>query len=365
MNAASGDIHVIVVCPQPGMDHVFRNIREWCHKIDDHLPHAVVDKYLSLPDALEAAREDTARSILIALGYKASEVHERLIDGERHNLEIIIRPPRPTLRPEPVEFPSSSLLADSLTVNVQDTISALRKSLLRMELKKMVTIRPLERGTFPGIAPSKQDFQSYFRLRYQVWKEMGYLPAHRDCPETQMEIDFTDRTAIPIGAFTSEGTLIGCARLVFPFGSEVPRYVRIINDLVAEQGSAILSQNLKYPEKLNHPFDLLESFRGFREYYARLVRDGVRKAEVSRVIVAPSYRQHGLGEVLVDSLVSMARDLRLEVLFLACHGSHRGFYQRCGFRVLEGLECERFAGVNAPAIAMDCKLTSPQGHSIH
>ena len=352
MNTASGEIHVIVVCPQPRMDNVLRNIREWCHKIDGHLPHPVVDKYLSLPAALQAARENPARSVLIALGYKASEVHEQLIDDEQHDLEIIVRPPRLTLKPEPVEVPSSSLLTDSLTVNVQNTISALRKSLLRMELKKTVTIRPLE---------SKQEFQSYFRLRYQVWKEMGYLPAHRDCPVSQMEIDFTDRTAIPIGAFTSDGKFVGCSRLVFPFGHEV-RYVRVINELVAELGSAIVSLHLKYPEKLNHPFDLLESFRGFREYYARLVRDGIRKAEVSRVIVAPSHRQHGLGEVLVDSLVWMARQLRLQVLFLACHRSHRGFYQRCGFRVLEGLECERFAGVNAPAIAMDCELPGSPCH---
>ncbi len=352
MNIPSNDIHVIVVCPQPGMDNVLRNIREWCHKTGDHVPHTLVDKYLNLPVALEAARENPARSVLIALGYKPSEVRGQLSTDERHDLEIIVRPPRPTFRPEPDEFPSASLLANNLTVNVQDTISALRKSLLRMELKKMVSIRRLE---------SIEDFRCYFRLRYQVWKEMGYLPAQRDCPESQMEIDYSDRTAIPVGAFNSGGELVGCARLVFPFGDEV-RYARVIDELVAEQNSAILSQNLKYPEALNHPFDLLESFRGFREYYARLVRDGARKAEVSRVIVASSFRQHGLGEVLVDSLVSIARELRIQVLFLACHGNHRGFYERCGFRALEGLECERFAGVNAPAIAMDYKLPGPHCH---
>lgn len=341
------DINVIVVCPQPGMDNVLRNIREWCHKTGSHFSKTVVTKNLSLPSAFSAMRQHPDGSILIAIGYKDSEVYQELSEAERHNLEIIIRPPRPSPSPELDEFPTASLLDNTFMINVQNTIPALRKSLLRMQLKNRVSIRRLE---------SKEDFQQYFRLRYKVWKQMGYLPTHRDCLQSQIELDFTDRTALPIGAFMADGTLIGCARLVFPLGQEV-HYVSLIRELVVEQGSTLLLENLKYPERLIHPFDLLESFKGFWEYYARLVRQGARKAEVSRVIVAPEQRNHGLGEVLVDSLISIAYQHHLQVLFLACHRRHRGFYERCGFRVLDGLECERFSGVNALAIAMACKLS--------
>lgn len=348
-------INVIVVCPQAGMDNVLRNIREWCHKASSHFPNTMVAKSLSLPAAITTVRQRPDESVLIAIGYKTSEVYQQLSETELHGLEIIVRPPRPSPPPELDEFPSSSLLDDGFMINAQNTIPALRKSLLRIHLKRAVSVRPLK---------SKEDFRQYFRLRYKVWKEMGYLPAPRDCPESQMEIDFTDRTALPIGAFTPEGALIGCARLVFPSGHEV-RYGSLIKDLVVEQGSAVLLENLKYPERLIHPFDLLETFKGFWEYYARLVRQGIRKAEVSRVIVAPEQRNHGLGEVLVDSLVSVAGQHRLQVLFLACHRRHLGFYQRCGFRALAGLECERFAGVNAPAIAMACELVARQRQTLH
>lgn len=57
----------------------------------------------------------------------------------------------------------------------------------------------------------------------------------------------------------------------------------------------------------------------------------MRSAEVSRVIVAPEHRGEGLGEVLVDSLLSLARLQRLQVLFLACHMNLQGFYERVAF----------------------------------
>lgn len=186
---------------------------------------------------------------------------------------------------------------------------------------------------------------------------MGYLPAQRECQQSCWELDFTDRTALPIGSFDQEGALIGCARLVFPLGKEV-HHLSIIEELVYAQRDVKLRENLAYPAKLTHPFDLLESLKGFREYYQGIVRKGLRKAELSRVIVAPEHRRQGVGEVLVDSLVSLARQHQLQVLFLACNMRHRSFYENCGFHVLEGLECDNFAGVNAPAIAMARELTT-------
>ena len=70
----------------------------------------------------------------------------------------------------------------------------------------------------------------------------------------------------------------------------------------------------------------------------------------------PENRNQGLGEVIVDSLISLAKNMRIEVLFLACLKEHERFYERCGFRAIEGMQCERFVNVNVPAIAMERRL---------
>jgi hypothetical protein len=49
---------------------------------------------------------------------------------------------------------------------------------------------------------------------------MGYLPLEQDCTESQWELNFTDRTAYPLGVFTRENVLVGCARLVFPLSQD-------------------------------------------------------------------------------------------------------------------------------------------------
>lgn len=81
--------------------------------------------------------------------------------------------------------------------------------------------------------------------------------------------------------------------------------------------------------------------------------------------MAPEIRSEGLGEVIVDSLLSLAGRRQLRALFLACHNDLKGFYERCGFYVLPGLECDRFAGVNVPAIAMAKKLTGAGAFTLH
>ena len=100
----------------------------------------------------------------------------------------------------------------------------------------------------------------------------------------------------------------------------------------------------------------MASFPTFRHYYRDLVRTRTPKAEVSRVIVAPEHRGKGLGEVMVDSLVSYARVHQIRVLFLACIAEHRRFYERCGFRAIPDMECDEFVNVGVPAIGMQRRL---------
>lgn len=356
MTTASRDINIAVVCPQPGMLNVVNRIKKW--HVDDPLGSSTVrhvSKTTDLREALQSAGQSPEKFILVPLGYRQADVVDRLNDDLLHKLEIIIRPPRPGLKPEINDPPSASLLEDRHIVNVQDTLPALRKSLLRLRFKNRIRIRELK---------ADDDFQQYFSLRYRVWSQMGYLPPEQDCPATQWELNFTDRTAYPVGAFARDGTLIACARLVCPLGQDA-HHLRLIEQLVHATGDPKLGANLEYPERLTHPYDLLACFEGFGAYFSRLIRRMIRHGEVSRVIVAPEHREEGLGEVLVDSLLSLARQRQLQVLFLACHMRLKGFYERCGFQMLPGFECERFAGVNAPAIGMVRELTAPGEFTSH
>ena len=134
----------------------------------------------------------------------------------------------------------------------------------------------------------------------------------------------------------------------------------MIQQLVNEKDDPTLRDSWKLPSVPTHPFDLLVPFDGFEEYYYKLVRKRIAKAELSRVIVVPSYRGQRLGEVIVDSAVSEARRRGLELLFLACQERHQKYYEQCGFRAISGMWCERFGSFPVAAIAMERWLSDPQ-----
>ena len=354
------NIQIVVVSRQPGTDVILHKIRRWTYK-SRHSTYLLgtnikVERETTLPAAMRDVRHSHDKSILIPIGFPEGEVTRLLTSEEKHHLEVIIRPPRPGLAKELNESPSSSLLENTHLVNVQDTIPAIQKSITRLRLKDSINIATLD---------DKEQLREYFALRYRVWKKMGYLAPEKDSSKSAWEIDFTDRTALPIGAFTHDGKLIGCARLVFPSHGKFRHLTRMIDDLIKERNDPILTRNYQQPKNLMHPFDLLESFDEFARFYAEIVRSRQSKAEVSRVIVDNKYRNQGIGEVLVDSLLSIARQNKVKILFLACVEEHRHFYESCGFNQLKHMHCENFSNVNVPAIAMTCNLNKLKQHQFH
>ena len=302
-----------------------------------------IEKHFNLNAALTAMRHKNGNSILIPIGFQPQTVKKELGVNELKKLEVIIRPPRPVQQQNEVDDPPhSSLLVDNCTIAVQNTLPAIHKSILRKHFDKTITVRKLE---------DINDFKQYFKLRYQVWNEVGYLLAYMQSTNNLLELNYTDRTALPIGVFNQNQQLIASARLVFPAGQE-SSYVPLIQGIIDETKSEQLKKNFAYPNTLKHPFDLLECFQGFNGYFANLVKKGIRNAEVSRVIVAPEYRHSGLGEVLVDSLISTAYTEQVDLLFLACKKEHKNFYEQCGFRIIEGIESDSFADIKQQSIAM-------------
>lgn len=344
----TGDVDVVVACRHAADLHCFRNIREWSRQTQDAACRGAirrVDKASDLRTALRRPAGQLHDTIVVATGYSETEAREQLSRWAPAGMEAIIV--AGSHSGGSADTPSASLFELGPVVAGGDPMPFLRKAVLRLRVRRHTKIRLLE---------TEGDLRGYFALRYRVWKDLGYIPPETDCSQSQWEVDYTDRTAEPVGVFAADGELIGCARLVHELGADNRRLVRLIDSLLRERSDPCLVRNFAYPRAISHPYDILESFPRFRQYYQRMVRQGTPKAEVSRVIVKPENRRAGLGEVIVDSLVSFAVCEQIKVLFLACLAERQGFYERCGFRAVPDLECDAFVNVRVPAIAMDRRL---------
>ena len=202
------------------------------------------------------------------------------------------------------------------------------------------------------------ELDQYFRLRYEIYRPLGYIPPELDAADARWELHWSDRWSLPFGVFARSGELVGCARLVSEYGL-LNDYGDVIERILAEKRDPVLGKCWRLPAQPTYPFDLLTPFAEFERYYRKLVRQQVCKAEVSRVMRLPQWRGQRLGEVIVDSLVAEAARRQIHLLFLACREEHQGFYGRSGFTTIPEMRCDRFATFPVPAVAMQRWLADP------
>lgn len=366
---------IIAVCQSAADRHHLAKIKKFWQPDPAGPPLRSIPKYVRLrgpvqeENDLETATQrllnDPEEYILVTLGYPENEIRS-FFKGIRAPLQVAgrsLKPPRPGNdkdgRTEVIRPPSASLLGDSTSIPSiifgSDPIAALRKATIRHWIRQNTKVRLLEEA----------DLDAYFSLRYQVWHSLDYIPEARICEKSEWEVDYTDRSSIPIGGFlrdkdTGRERLVACGRLVRGVGDEEPRYREMIEHQVKakseQKDEPRLQENYEYPDERRQPFDILDSFPGFREYYANLVQQRIKRAETSRIIVEKDHRRQGIGEVIVDSLIDLARGKSIRMLFLACVARHCNFYERCGFSVVPHLACDKFVNVNVPAIAMHREL---------
>ena len=357
-------VDIALVTNGPEDRHLVPAIKKW--RSEPPNPHfsGLVGRVYET-DSLTSAADDLRRHpdnrIFVALGFGEPEVYQVLDPDEiaARRLSVVIRSPSAERRTR--AYPSAAPCESTIFVTAEDPRHAIRKAVVRLAARDQVAIRELE---------TESELESYFRLRYQVYREMGYIPASRDYPDddrttVRWDVSFTDRMSRPVGAFLPGGRMIGCARLVNVVGREVPRFAKLIRKMIWEKNDRIAYRNFNYPERIEDPYDILSSFRAYRRHFRELVVNNITNAEVSRVIVAPEHRKQGIGEALVDTLVAMAEEKRIAVLFLGCLENHRQFYETCGFRKLDQLNCESFTDIGVPAIAMQRWLSPPTPREVH
>ena len=358
---ASQELEVIAVCQSAADRPQLAKLKRdwWSEETRPVLPKCVVlrsgvREKTDLRAATRSALEHPGENILFTFGYPENEV--RSFMSEIHvPLQVAGKARKRPARGDKRNYPSASLLGATgdapLVMFGEDPVATLRKAAICQSARQSMKVRLLEEG----------DLDAYFSLRYSVWRALDYIPEERICEKSRWEVDYTDRSSIPIGVFrrdpgSGDEQLVACGRLVSGLGDEEPRYRDMVERQVQARSRQAddprLLKNFGYPANLQHPFDILDSFPGFHYYYRDLVKRRVKRAEISRIIVDNKFRGRGLGEVVVDSLVDLARDKNIRVLFLACIDRHATFYNRCGFSVVPDLSCGLFANVNVPAVVM-------------
>ncbi|NKB58669.1 MAG: GNAT family N-acetyltransferase [Alphaproteobacteria bacterium] len=336
-------VSIIGVCNRASGRNIIISARKWCREgLISSVGDCTVTECATLDEGLGLARRNPSSSVLLTVGFEPDVVTAKLqrVDAER--LEIVIHTRSGQVSDSVI---SAGLLnrEPNIVRGRQDPLRALNKALLRQRTRAVAHARILE---------SEADYQKYFALRYEVWKELNYILAKKEAL-FHWELDYTDRTAVPVGLFSRQDELIGCGRLVSALGKEIPKErLALIEKLARETNDPKLLENFAYPQGMKHPYDVLEGFPGFSRFFSKIIRARKSNAELSRIIVKPTYQNQGLGEVIVDSVVSAARAQNIAVVFLACLEKHHDFYEASGFKQVEGLRCDEFVDVNVPAIAM-------------
>ena len=319
-------------------------IRQWVATNDAFLNRLglkpEVTSWRTPPDALAWRAEASGERLVIAIGFDRGDVEDgrELACGE----PIVVHSPA---KAGAAAITSSSVLNTAPVIACSDITTQLRKSLIRIALRqRRIVVR----------SPSSDaEMSGYFSLRYKVWKSIGYLRGENARTRTQWEIDFWDRTAVPLCAIAPDGKIMGCLRLISNLGDEEPSYVAKIERLLGKARDPHLSRLFSFQHTPMHPFDVLCEFPGFRAKFRELMQRRTNVAEVGRVAVDPDYRGQCIAEILVDSAVSLAQSRRVACLFLACRDELGPLYAKSGFAPVPGLRSEKFFNIQAPSIIME------------
>jgi GNAT superfamily N-acetyltransferase len=198
---------------------------------------------------------------------------------------------------------------------------------------------------------SPEELVDAYRLRYEVYHALGYLPESISC---KLEIDEYDRYAIPFGAIAVDsGELVGTVRLVTrhvqPFHSQrILRILEVAND-------AILDARVTRPR--TRPLPSMIS-RLVEAKIDEFNTEGQDVEEGSRTVIHPAYRGTGVLRGLMEFFLAYAMKKGDPVLIAGCLPDHVPLYGRYGFQKLPGTDLDQFDSVGMTANTVICNTRS-------
>ena len=192
-----------------------------------------------------------------------------------------------------------------------------------------------------------------FRTRYEVYRDVGFIPPNRDC----LDIDGYDQRSVHLGAYLledGEERLVGTVRHVTWAPSPVEELVRQITGRCQEDSLRELQDT---PEVL----PLFESFDmpSHREAVNR-ARQGEREHaprpfEVSRLTVLPRYWHKGITRGIHElaSLWCRCNGFLHRDAVIATNPNNARKYGTMGFKQIPGTGEIIYKGLNQPAMALE------------
>jgi predicted GNAT family N-acyltransferase len=219
-------------------------------------------------------------------------------------------------------------------------------------------------------------FRQSLALRYRMYQTLGYLQEQIANSQLKIEMDGYDPAAIHflVSPADDPSHLAGSMRIVMPGWQHLPRasaflqavdYGTWCEALANEETAPVFRRILNRPA--NHAFPLLGCF----DYFEPLMQEPLYRemimpqhsCELSRVVVQPEYRGHGLLKLLMDKVISVCKRMGKRYLLLECAPFHADMYAKFGFTVIEDRGrryYSRAQRLDTWAVAMYLDLTQVQ-----
>jgi predicted GNAT family N-acyltransferase len=223
----------------------------------------------------------------------------------------------------------------------------------RRQLTCPIVIREISR---------EHEILEYFQMRYHVYNIMGYL--EEQCWElsNRIEMDACDKSAIHIGAFEICGVrerLVGTARIVQTKAKLTPS--SRLTSAVASLDPSLQRELERSTLSMRLPIFHSSHSPRMNEIFVDVETHERNCGEISRIIVDREYRGTGLANLIVKYTVFKAVEKGMDPLLLECLDIHAPFYEKFGFRRVEG-QGGKVVGVGKSMVAMELN-TSPPGEN--
>jgi predicted GNAT family N-acyltransferase len=236
----------------------------------------------------------------------------------------------------PTRIPDNDLMLP-LDCSIDDWINGLQLLVDRLDYYRI----PRHRTRPPGLEVrpirGQGELLEACKLRYRVYRIMGYLEQEFLETDSQIELTWFDTISIHFGAFLTDPPLapklIATTRLILT-RDEDPR--------VMEWTRAIAKSRRRLARYLSSQQTQFAQFR-LPIFHTLQLNDEMRQAavssnawaELSRVVVAPEWRGCRLSGDLIQLAIETADHMNVDRILLECLEIHRDMYERVGFTFLE------------------------------
>jgi predicted GNAT family N-acyltransferase len=190
-----------------------------------------------------------------------------------------------------------------------------------------IEIRPIQ---------SQIELYNVFKLRYEVYKVMGYLDEEIEKSGVNLELHWCDTISLHFGAFLTKGSgteLVGTSRIVLTSAQDqrYGRWTQAIAQSHPELRRLFERQRGEFAPWRLPIFHTME----LNKYISDDSLGDRRVGELSRVVVHEKWRGTGLSSELVNLTIAKAEANGVDLMLLECLEIHEKYYNKFGFISLE------------------------------